>query len=382
MPSIIVFAAACGSDPGAGDDVVDNPACGNGVLDSGEQCDDGNDDRFDGCRADCTIVDPLQPPAMTWQFVEVPGTKCIDGLPAGFSINHNPASTKLFIYMEGGGACFNQFCESLFTRSSNQPSNGGVFDRTNQANPVRDWSWVYIPYCTGDVYGGQAETMLAGKLRHFYGYSNHTAFLERLVPSFTIDQVVLSGASAGGFGAVVNFAQTQRAYGDVPVVLIDDSGPPLSADVFPPCLQTLWRTTWGLDKTIIAECGAACSDPSRFVGEAFDQIGRTFPAMRGGVFSSVGDNTIRTFAGYGWSGGYNMCGSIPTAATAPVYQAGLDALRTKVMQNLPGLGTYYIPGSSHTVLRTANYYATTVAGTSVAQWIQNAVTGTTAHLGP
>jgi cysteine-rich repeat protein len=113
----VIVASGCGSSsqPPGGDDVP--PGCGDGVVDSGEQCDDGNDNAFDGCLPDCTKVDPLTPTAMTWQYFEIPGTKCIDGTPAGFSVNYNPASTQLLIYLEGGGACFNQFCDSLFSRS-------------------------------------------------------------------------------------------------------------------------------------------------------------------------------------------------------------------------------------------------------------------------
>lgn len=380
---VLAAAAACSSSPDGGDDNNDIPAsCGNASPDPGEQCDDGNDNRFDGCRPDCTAVEPIQPEPMAWRYFEIPGTKCIDGTPAGFSVNFNPASTKLLVYLEGGGACFNAFCESLFTRSGKEPTTGGIFDRTNAANPVRDWTWVYVPYCSGDVYAGQTETMLAGETRHFYGYSNFTAFLERWVPSFTVDQVLLSGSSAGGFGAAVNFAQTQRAFDTVPVVLLDDSAPPMAGDVFPPCLQTLWRTTWGLDKTILEECGEDCPNADDFIADTFDHMRREFPDLTGGLFSSTGDQTIRAFAGYGWSGGYNMCNDIPNAVTAAVYQAGLEELRSRAMAGGPGFGTFYVPGSGHTTLRGGGFYTTKMGDTTVAQWITSTLAGTTSHVGP
>lgn len=380
---VMAAGAGCGNGPGDDGDGFDVPAgCGNATPDPGEQCDDGNDNRFDGCRPDCTAVEQLQPEPMTWRYFEIPGTKCIDGTPAGFSVNFNPASTKLFVYLEGGGACFNQFCESLFTRGPNEPGAGGVFDRSNPANPLGDWTWVYVPYCSGDVYAGKAETMLAGKMRTFSGYANITAFLERLVPSFDVDQVVLGGSSAGGFGAAVNFPQTQRAFGSVPVALIDDSGPPMSAEVFPPCLQSLWRSVWGLDKTLIEECGDDCNATDDFIADAFDHALREFPDMRGGVFSSTGDQTIRTFAGYGWSGGYNMCNNVPNAVTGAVYTAGLTELRTRVMADSPGLGTYFVTGSSHTILRTGNFYTTKIGDATVAQWLAGTLAGTASHLGP
>lgn len=30
----------------------------------------------------------------------------------------------------------------------------GVFDLANPRNPVADWSFVYVPYCTGDIHSG------------------------------------------------------------------------------------------------------------------------------------------------------------------------------------------------------------------------------------
>jgi len=378
---VLASTAAC-SASNTGDDDDIPASCGNKMPDPGEQCDDGNMNAFDGCRPDCTLVDPIHPDPMTWQFFEIAGTKCIDGTPAGFSVNYNPSSTKIMIYLEGGGACFNTYCESLFTRSANQPTTGGVFDRTNAANPLKDWTWVYVPYCSGDVYAGQADTMVGNKMRSFYGYSNMTAFLERLVPSITVDQVLLTGSSAGGFGAAVNVAQTQRAYGDVPVALIDDSGPPLSADVFPPCLQMLWSTTWGFDKTLLAECGTDCSDPTKFIGDTFDHVRKKFPNLHAGLFSSVADQTIRAFAGYGWAGGYNMCGTIPTAVTATVYQTGLTQLRDHEATVGAGFGTYYIAGSSHTILRSSAFYTTKIGTTTIPQWIDSTIAGTSANLGP
>lgn len=375
-----------GSDGGNGSgsaDANDIPVnCGNSTPDPGEQCDDGNDNRFDGCRPNCTKVDPIAPAAMTWQYIEIPGTKCIDGSPAGFGVNYNPASTKLVIYLEGGGACFNDLCESLHHPGDDLPTPGGIFDRNNTANPVRDWSWVYVPYCSGDVYAGQAETMLGGKLRYFYGYSNVTAFLERIVPFFDASQVLLTGISAGGFGSAINYAQTQRAFGSTPVVLLDDSAPPMSTTVYPTCLQETWRTVWRLDKTVLAECGADCDDPNTFSEDLFAHVLATFPTMKGGLYSTTGDQTIRAFAGYGWTNGYNMCGNSTVSPSSTVYTTGLNEIRTKVMANSTGFSTFYIAGTSHTRLRSSTFYTTQVGSTTLPQWMASVIAGTTTHVGP
>jgi len=388
---LVVALAACSSPSegvtdggnGSGSDDADviPVNCGNAMPDPGEECDDGNDNRFDGCRPNCTAVAPITATAMTWQYFEIPGTKCIDGSPAGFAVNYNPAATKLVFYLEAGGACFNSLCESLHHPGDDIPTTGGIFDRTNNANPVKDWTWVYVPYCSGDVYAGQAETMLGGKLRYFYGYSNITAFLERIVQSFTATQVLLTGSSAGGFGSSINYPQTQRAFGSVPVVLIDDSAPPMSTDVYPPCLQEIWRNVWKLDKTVLAECGTDCTDPGQFSEQLMAHVRKEFPNMRGGLYSTMSDQTIRAFAGYGWSNGYNMCGEDSVAVSSSVYQAGLTEFRAN-MQATPGYGTFYIAGTSHTRLRSASFYTTTISNTTLPQWIANTLAGNAAHVGP
>jgi hypothetical protein len=48
------------------------------------------------------------------------------------------------------------------------------------------------------------------------------AYLKRIVPTFPDpSRVILSGSSAGGYGALANWWQTQQAFGDVRVDLID-----------------------------------------------------------------------------------------------------------------------------------------------------------------
>lgn len=360
IASVLLLAiSACGSSPGAADDDDDDDV----PADAGEPI----------------VADPL-----TWTYLEVPGTTCIDGTVSGFAVNLNPDSTKLFIYLEGGGACFNGFCDSLFTWSGNTPGPSGIFDRADEANPVGDWNMIYVPYCTGDIYAGDNDVELGGSMRSFHGYSNFTAFLNRWVPGLPgIDEVVLSGSSAGGFGAFTNYAQTQRAFGDVPVALIDDSAPAMTSEVFPPCLQKIFRETWGLDSTLLAECGSDCDDPDDYVRDYLDHVRGDFPDARGGVFSSMQDNTIRLFAGYGWYGGWNMCAEVPTSVTGAVYTAGLEELREHLQAGGGDFSSYYVAGNGHTILRTNGFYSTTVAGgTTPAQWFANTINGEAAHLGP
>ena len=38
----------------------------------------------------------------------------------------------------------------------------GLFSTEDMRNPVQNYSWVWMPYCTGDVHVGQFEKRVAG----------------------------------------------------------------------------------------------------------------------------------------------------------------------------------------------------------------------------
>ncbi len=366
------------------------PVCGDGVVEASEACDDGNADRYDGCLADCTLVPPLETPPGEWTFIEVPGTVCMNGETAGFGISLVPGAEGVVLYLEGGGACFDDSCDSTAFSIPFAPPTDGIFNRANALNPVADWSMVYVPYCTGDIHGGDAEAALGGEVRQFRGYSNIGTYLEQWVPTFAATPtVLLTGISAGGFGAGLNFAQVADAFGeDHQMVLVDDSGPPLSREVIAPCLQSLFRELWGLDGTILAECGDDCPDPDDFATGTLAHMAERFPAARVGMFSNTADLVIRGFMGVGWGGGtWNDCEGTATLVPADVYEADLLALRDTYQRRA---GTFFVGqlhpaynyGRNHTVLRSSSFWTTVIDGTSVAEWLEGVIAGEVQHVGP
>ncbi len=355
------------------------PGCGDGVIDAGEECDDGNDDAFDGCRPDCTAVELLDPPELEWTYYEIEGTRCLDGSPAGFGVSWNPSSPNVMIYLEGGGACFNDACDFTAFSLPFVPPTDGIFDRGAAVNPVGDWTMIYVPYCSGDIHAGDAQAELGGAMRYFEGYRNITAFLQRWVPSFPGTQtVLLTGISAGGFGAALNATQTADAWGDdVQLVVVDDSGPPLSSNVIPPCLQETFRSTWNLDQTVLAECPAC--DPNDFANDLFEHVVQTHPNIRFGLFSNMADAIIRTYMGFGWGNGmHDNCEGVPTPVPWPAYESDLVAFRAAHEDHA---STFYRHGLAHTALR-LGFRTTRAEGTLLADWIAQVIAGERVHVGP
>jgi hypothetical protein len=336
---------------------------------------------------------PVTAPDKTWTWVDVPGAKCRDGSAAGFAVNLNSASNKLMIFLEGGGACYNQFTcgvnPASYDHSKFAGTTGGILDRSQAANPVADWNFVYVPFCTGDVHGGSAEDVeipgVPGK-QQFVGYKNLGLFLDRIVPTLPKPaQVLHTGDSAGGFGAALTAQLVERKFPPgTNITLLDDSGPAMSKTYVPECLQKGWRTTWGFDQTILKDCGADCPNPDDYELDWSFHLVKQYPKSRGGMIETVDDGIITLFYGYGT----NDCAADPaqaaTPVTADVFQAGLLDFRAQIKTKGQNFGTFFIPGAKHTWLKDPTLYTQEVGGVKLIDWVTNIIEGTgpIEHVGP
>jgi hypothetical protein len=328
---------------------------------------------------DAGAITELQP--NTWTWVEVPQAHCRDGSSTGIGVNINPASKKLMIFLDGGGACFNALtcavnpsCFADFTWcGGNFPlwlgggllpgrsfiSNDGVFNRADAANPVKDWNFVYVPYCTGDEHMGYNSNGLVPQVgaQQFVGYANMHLFLERIVPTFPgLTQVLLTGMSAGGLGAMFNYPQVAKAFGSVPVYDLDDSGPLMKDPYLAKCQQDEQRKLWGYDQTVLAECGADCPDPTNATLDFAVHVAKKYPNAAFGLIDSTGDSAISSFFGYGANNCSGLTSAPPTPLTQATFTAGLTDIRTKLMA-YPNFGAFLFDGTEHTTISRAPYTA-------------------------
>jgi hypothetical protein len=361
-----------GSTAAAGDTTSDDTATGEPPWD-GEPLPDG---------------EPGQ-----WQWVDIEGTECIDGSPTGVGVRHGTGD-GLVIYFEGGGGCFDlPTCSLFYTSFANFDENAfallvptlltsGIFDPAQPDNPVRDWSFVYVPYCTGDVHAGDKD--LAGVpgfvgSHQFVGHRNFVRDLERIGPTFPApSHVLVTGISAGGYGAAFNYdtIADAYAYADVPVTLLDDSGPPMSDERIPVCLQELWRELWGLDDSLPPACAGCFDDGSGWVVDLTLYLRGKHDGQWFGLLSSEQDGIIRTFL----SGGLNDC--VGGLYAGQDYQAGLYQLRDEILAGDPNFASYYLPGISHTSLPFPAYTTTEVQGVRIVDWVGTLLDGTATHVSP
>lgn len=390
-----------GGEGGMGTGGMGTGGMGTGGMGTGGMSSSSSSSSSSGSGGSGAVCNPEGPfngaaiaaPANTWTWVDVPGAKCRDGSATGIGVRINPNSTKLVIYLEGGGACFNGLTCQGNPKSYNSGNfgtgpKGGIFDTTNAANSVKDWSFVYVPYCTGDVHGGNATNVdvpgaLGPKGQQFVGYTNIGEYLKRVIPTFKdATEVLLTGVSAGGFGAFYNYDRVAQAFCPTPVALIDDSGPPMSDAVMVPCLQQRWRTLYGFNSTLPKDCVDCALPNGGGLANTWKLLGEKYSDRNLGLISSDKDNTIAQFYGFG----KNNCANIDAFASAlsgAEYAAGLNEVRETFLKPTAAWSTFFVNSTSHTYLGGGSYYSTTVMGTALTTWTAGIVDGAAAtHVGP
>lgn len=376
-------------------------------------------------RAGGTALTPPPPPGWTWH--SVPGTSCRDGSQAGLFLRF-AESKRLLIYFEGGGACTTPgFC-NFNPQSVNHVLSGtgetvlgsalgavpgrqqpgvyqnnevtGIFAADRDDNPFHDWNIAYIPYCTGDVHFGSrraASVPGVAQTQQFVGFLNTEVFVGKLVPTFEagLERVVVTGSSAGSFGAALNFSMISDAFPGVQADALLDSGVPFDDQFWPPCLQRSWRELFGLDHGLPPDCAECFHADGGGLLALSDFLIEKHPTARIGIISSLQDEVIRLF----FTPGQNQCATVNDAdpvgltlgqlAGSPIfppdtYQAALLAVRSQY-QSTGRLATYFLTDANITLHQHTwrpRYFEAPPGGASIAEFVKDFLDGRMDQVGP
>jgi hypothetical protein len=286
---VVVLTAGCG---GGGGDNSEGGTTGGGDSSSGgaaetstgdEQVTTGNpvasttEEPETGGSSSSGGEDGPEPPAAyeTWLKVELPGTVCGNNSQYKFFVNYKEGAKDLMIMLEPGGACWDyDGCSGKsdlgaahpdgipddLMKDSGQSANISPLIRRDVEGPTQDFNLVYVPYCTGDVHTGNnvitykdPEGKGPDLEFHHAGHTNVLEISEYLKKQFpATDRLFVTGCSAGGAGALINYyffrntIDAQRGY------MMDDSGPIYPSDGFSNPLHTKIRESWNVD-SIFAE---------------------------------------------------------------------------------------------------------------------------------
>ena len=314
------------------------------------------------------------PAGTQWQTVEPGGdTVCSDGSPYRFFV-HPGDPGRLLIEFEGGGGCWSaETCAlSLYTpRVSIDPELArrdgllvGIYDRGNPENPFREWTHVYVPYCTADLHWGNSVRVYASAYGTYTvqhkGAVNAAAALRWASENVRAPgQVAVAGCSAGGYGSILWAPALMARYSGASVVHLSDS----AAGVVPPGFFATILASWDVSAAWpkdIAPLALETLDPSRMtLADLYTGIAGHYPLSTFSQFNTLADSTQVFF--YGLTRG--------DMATAADWSAQMQASIAALKAANPNFVAYTAPGEQHCFINTPSFYTTTVNGVRLVDWV-------------
>jgi hypothetical protein len=347
--TLLALSVACGSEPTAPPGGRSDAGPGSDAAPSQDAAPGQDATGADAVPADSGLGEPITGAPRTWTWVDFPESACDDGTTTGIGVNFSDTSQNLLIFLNGGGSCWDyQTCYELNTAAHGPFGSiqfaqlapllvGGIYDRNAADNVFRDWNYVFVPYCTGDLHTGSNVVSYTGSLgqmrtHHHAGYTNFLAFLRRLAATFpSPPKVAHSGASAGGYGTLYTYPDVRAAWPNSRGYLIDDSGPALGASTVIPVIRDAWIAAWEFDDVVVPICDQACLDDPSLV---YTALSARYPDDRFALTSSLQDSVIRSYFGL----------------TAQDFQAALLAVAQARIAPAANFKYFFVAGETHTML--------------------------------
>lgn len=247
--------------------------------------------------------------------VDIPGAQCADGSQS--YVNYiDRGSENLFIYVQGGGACFDAVTcgcrlKEKNCKGSNEGGEGalaGYLSRPpadaqnhpwgkDSKNPVGEANYFEIVYCTGDVFTGAGSVnygnaLLPRVVRHV-GAVNFQLSIDKAREQFpNVKKVTVIGSSAGGVGITFNLHHIVRNFGSTDLSVINDSGIPILAKYLDPEkireVLAKWNVSASLPTDLEKDELVDFEDVYRYNATKFDRV-------RFGMLGATQDAVFQTY---------------------------------------------------------------------------------------
>src|SRR5262249_32197562 len=311
-----------------------------------------------------------------WKKV-VPGgdCQCADGSEFAFwERRSDPA--KVVLFLNGGGVCYDAAScaftgldhpgeEAAYDWSiwgEDPAAEDGIFNFARADNPFRDFSFIYVPSCTGDAHLGDVTRKYSPHLTvEHKGLVNGTAALDYLTENFPdAAQVVVVGKSVGSVAAPVYGGLVADRLPDAQVTVFGaQSGhvpddPDLNARFF----GELWGAcdpvpTWGVQGLPAGDWGA----PRFWV-----QAGLHDPEIVLARFDYAYDREAAK--------GARLLGLDPSNLLAAI-----DANEAAIEKAGLVLHSFTAPGDGHGILEWPRFYKLKVNGVRLVDWVTRLISG-------
>lgn len=307
-----------------------------------------------------------------WQQIKPAGdTLCARGGEFSFLV-HQGDPQKILVSFAGGGACWDDLtCDSdkiyydTVEKSFAQvEKRSGIFDFNNANNPYKTWTHVFIPYCTGDVHMGSADTVYtrpdSTKFTIYHrGSMNAKAAIKWLKDNYqSAAEVNVDGCSAGSYASILWTPEIAEKYPQARISQFGDSGAGVSDSLFFP----QWRLDLSLPSWVPGLNPSVIDWEKLTIVDIYKAIANHYPNA---TFSQFNHHQDRIQILY-----YAAMGGAAVDWTPRMFKNMED---TNTLA--PNFRYFVAPGKSHCSINNVSFYTTKVDGVSLNSWLSRKVQG-------
>jgi Pectinacetylesterase len=311
-----------------------------------------------------------------WKKVSPGGDcECADGSEFAFWERRADPTTVVF-FLDGGGACYDaKTCAFTGLGTGGEADydwsiygedparEGGIFDFARADNPFRDYSFIYVPACTGDAHLGDVTRKYSPKLTvEHNGFVNGTTALSHLAKHYPdAAQVVVVGKSVGSIAAPIYAGLASDLLPDARVTVFGgQSGhipddPALNAEIF--------GKRWG----------AYANMPAWKVNQGL--TARDWGAPRFWIQAGLHDPDI-VLARFDYAYDREAAGGAQVTGADPSHQlAVIDANEAAIEKAGVDVHSYTAPGKGHGIFEWPRFYKLKVNGEKLVDWLTRVIEG-------
>lgn len=287
---------------------------------------------------------------------------------------------KVAVYFFGGGASISGYTsergnEFFATKASIQDfvALGGI-SSDNESNPFRDWTFLVLPYATGDFHSGTGEYhYLKNNVEqtvYHTGYDNYSSFIEKARQYVgEPDTLLVTGFSAGGFATSLLADDVIGRFPSATNVTVCVDSSLLLYDGWHETAADLWKSPKEISDRLTGN-NIVLDSLTALYQKRGDDVKILFDC-------SYRDDTLQQYQSFIRTGKMEK-----NKENGDIFQKDLKQMAENLQNNIPGIGIYiwnYDQDSStgntqHTII-SSNLFDKLEDDISVAEWIIAAVDG-------
>lgn len=285
------------------------------------------------------------------------------------------AENKVVVYFFGGGVSITpetseggkEFYATTML-AQDFVAQGGIGSNDDH-NPFKDWSFIVIPYATGDFHAGTG-IYEGEKTVYHTGYNNYSAFIEQIKPYVgEPDTLLVTGFSAGGFATSLLADDVIDRFPSVVNVTVCVDSSLLLYDGWHDTAVDLWRTPSEISDRLTTD-NLVLDSLTALYEKRGDSVKILFDC-------SYRDDTLMQYQSYIDTGKMDK-----TRELGDNFQQDLKEMVTALQENIPNVGIYIwsyredadTHNTQHTII-SSNVFDSLGNDRSVGEWIFDAVNG-------